>query len=298
VKVFDMTSNLCVWSKAGVVRPRPCHNAFDCTTCSFDRKVQKDIAAGKLLDPKGAPAKGWRDAEHWLELPFTARKCRHMLSGRVPVKYCANGFNCAKCSFDQMIDDSGLVPEIGEVPAPELVAGFALPSNRYFHRGHTWARIEYGGRVRVGLDDFALRLLGPADAFVLPELGAAVKAGQAELVLKRGEKVASFVSPVDGVVVAVNHKVLERASLANESPYEEGWLVVIEPTRLQPNLRNLLFEEEAGSWTEAEVGRLAALVSQDVEHQLAATGGRAIEDIYGNVKGLDWDQLVREFFLT
>ena len=184
VKVFDITSDLCVWSKAGVVKPRPCHNAFDCTTCSYDRKVQKDLAAGKVLNEKGEKALSYRDSQQWLSVPYEARKCRHMLSGRVPVKYCANGFNCAKCVYDQMLDDGALAVEAREA-SPEIVAGFDLPANRYYHRGHTWARIEYGGRVRVGLDDFALRLLGPADSIEMPKLGAAVRPAQPEIARRR-----------------------------------------------------------------------------------------------------------------
>lgn len=48
----------------------------------------------------------------------------------------------------------------------------------YYHRGHTWARVEYGGQVRVGLDDFAARLFGPADSWRLPESGMGVDSGE------------------------------------------------------------------------------------------------------------------------
>lgn len=43
--VFDMTSNECIWSKAGVVAHRLCHNAFDCLSCSFDKAIQRKRAA-------------------------------------------------------------------------------------------------------------------------------------------------------------------------------------------------------------------------------------------------------------
>ncbi len=38
--IYDMTSQQCIWSAAGVEPYRLCHNAFDCTTCSYDRKMQ------------------------------------------------------------------------------------------------------------------------------------------------------------------------------------------------------------------------------------------------------------------
>ncbi len=292
--VFDMTSNQCVWAKAGVIKPVMCINAFDCISCPLDKKIQKDLAEGKMKDVHGRPAVSWQHPKHWLKLSPNQRKCRHMLTGRVAYKTCARGFECSTCPYDQMLEESTLAQPASE-PRVDLAGGFRLPHDYYFHRGHTWARVEYGGRVRIGLDDFALKLVGPVDEFKLPKLGQKVKQSQPDTELRRETNYAPGLSPVDGTVVATNPKVLERGDTANSAPYSGGWLMVIQPEKLKNNLKNLLFDDEGTAWMEEEASRLSALVSGETGYPLASTGGEVVSDIYGAVPELGWDRLVDEF---
>jgi hypothetical protein len=41
---------------------------------------------------------------------------------------------------------------------PAMVAGFAVPENLRYHAGHTWALSESRDLVRIGMDDFAIKL--------------------------------------------------------------------------------------------------------------------------------------------
>ena len=43
---------------------------------------------------------------------------------------------------------------------PAVVAGFQVPENLRYHAGHTWALSESHELVRVGIDDFASKLVG------------------------------------------------------------------------------------------------------------------------------------------
>ena len=56
------------------------------------------------------------------------------------------------------------------------VFGFAVPNSLYLHQGHTWAALETCGRVRIGLDDFSQKVLGPADEMRLPSPGREIAA--------------------------------------------------------------------------------------------------------------------------
>jgi glycine cleavage system H lipoate-binding protein len=299
--VFDLSGNQCVWAAAGVIQPRPCISAYDCMSCAFDKKLKREFSQGKIRDNQGRPILGWCDPTRYAFNSNEEHKCRHMLSGRIPVRYCINNYECSHCEFDQELDDLGLLgpgPKPELEPELELVAGFAKPKRYYFHRGHTWARLEYGGRLRVGLDDFALRLLGPLDEIRLPELGQAVCQGQAEFALRRGQKEARVMSPLKGVVVAVNPEIRKNPTKIQEAPYSRGWLFVVTPTRLTPNLHDLMFGEESTIWLDREAGRLSALVAEETGYRLAATGGRVVEDIYGRLPKLGWEHLVHDFLLT
>ncbi len=168
-------------------------------------------------------------------------KCRHVLSGRLSYGQCSCD-SCARCPVEHMFEDSL------HLPTPRRTnhatsSGFDLARNYYYHQGHTWARIEYGGWVRVGVDDFALRLFGQQDVIETPAPGSVLRQGQPAGTLRRAGKEAPIISPVDGVVVAINHKVLEKALIANDAPFEDGWLMVIQPTHLRTTRKPALDAE-------------------------------------------------------
>jgi glycine cleavage system H lipoate-binding protein len=286
--VFSMANDMCVWSRAGVIKPMKCFNAFDCLGCSLDKRVQTDFE--KKQD--GATAKDPRPTR--LRLLMKQGKCRHMLSGRVSYSLCSYGYNCVKCPYDQMIEDTSYLPNLKEAQC-DKVSGFDVARDYYYHYGHTWARVEYGGRVRVGIDDFASRLFGKQDEIELPRLGTTVGQNRPQAVIRRSGNEAETLSPVDGKVVAVNHRIARDAGTVNDTPYDRGWLMVIQPSKLRKNLRNLFFGDESVAWIDDEASRLTNLLRDDTEYKMAATGGEAIRDIYASFPEIGWDLLVDKF---
>lgn len=290
--IFGMANNQCVWSNAGVVKPFACINAFDCLSCSFDSKVQADFEARsrtggeQLADPRPVRQR----------MLINQRKCRHMLSGRVAYKLCGHGYDCVRCPYDQMLEDNGIMTPLSE-PMFDHASGFNVARDYYYHHGHTWARVEYGGLVRVGMDDFALRMLGTQEKIEPLRLGEEVVQNRPQAKIGRAGHTAYPLSPVDGKVVAVNAKLTGYAGTANQSPYGEGWFMVIQPSNLRRNLKNLFFGTESLAWMDDESQRLTSLLGDTAGHRLAATGGEAISDIYGSVPNADWDRLVSEFLV-
>ena len=129
-------------------------------------------------------------------------------------------------------------------PRPEIteVFGFQVPTSIYYlHRGHTWAVLEDTGQVRVGLDAFSQKILGPADELKLPEIGRIYYQDHVCMALLREGHKASVEAPVDGVIEAINPKVRQRPGLIHDDPYGEGWLFTINPNNLQRNLENLFY---------------------------------------------------------
>jgi glycine cleavage system H lipoate-binding protein len=190
-----------------------------------------------------------------------------------------------------------------EVLAPPLrpqmaeVFGFQVPTSAYYlHRGHTWAAVESAGRVRVGVDDFSQKILGPADELMLPEVGKAYYQDHLCMALLRQGHKASFEAPVDGIIEAVNPKVRQRPGLVHDDPYGEGWLFLVKPTNLQPNLENLLSGEANVAWIDQESHRLLNLMDTAIGVTLP-DGGSIIDDVYGQYPKLGWRRLVQEFFL-
>ena len=159
--------------------------------------------------------------------------------------------------------------------------------------------MEYGGRVRIGIDDFALRLFGVQDEIEIPGLGTPAEQNRTLAVLKRDGMEAGMLSPVDGKVTAVNQKVQNQAELVNRDPYGQGWLMVIQPAALRNNLKNLFYGNESLAWIDDEYLRLQEIVAEasghTAEFKMAATGGEAHSDIYGEMPEVGWERLVRAF---
>jgi glycine cleavage system H lipoate-binding protein len=291
-QVFGIANDQCVWSRAGVVKAMKCINAFDCLSCSVDQKIQADFESRTYQQGSAHPDP--RPAR--LRMLMDQSKCRHMLSGRVTYKLCGHGYDCVKCPYDQMLEDTAHIPALNE-PAYDPASGFNVAREYYYHHGHTWARVEYGGRIRVGVDDFAMRMLGPQDEIKLPKLGDTLDQNRPQATLRRSGNEADALSPVDGKVVAVNSKITAQAEIANQSPYNQGWLMVLQPSNMRKNLKNLLFGVESLAWMDDEAAKLATLLSEETDYQLAATGGEAIGDIFGAVPQVGWNRLVKTFLV-
>jgi glycine cleavage system H protein len=105
-----------------------------------------------------------------------------------------------------------------------------FPEDLRYTKEHEWARGE-GGRVRIGITDFAQDALGDVVYVDLPEVGATVEADQPMGEVESTKSVSDVYSPISGTIVERNPLIDERPELVNEQPYGDGWLVVIEPTQ-------------------------------------------------------------------
>jgi glycine cleavage system H protein len=103
-----------------------------------------------------------------------------------------------------------------------------LPGDLRYTREHEWAR-EEGGRVTVGITDYAQDQLGDVVFVGLPEPGSEVQAGQPLGEVESTKSVSDVYSPVSGKVLEKNSEVETNPELINSDPYGRGWLVVIEP---------------------------------------------------------------------
>src|SRR5208337_4611557 len=90
----------------------------------------------------------------------------------------------------------------------ERYAGFLVPSNLRYHRGHAWARVDANDIITVGMDDFAVKLLGSVDSISLPEKGSKVKQGSPGWLMEADSRPIHMLSPVEGEVAAINREVV------------------------------------------------------------------------------------------
>lgn len=284
--VFGIQEQQCIWMKAGVINFKLCQNAYDCTTCPFDKAMQKSIEEGDVFN-------SWRK-EMLNKSPN--KFCRHELSGNVGTRTCSYAYDCARCEFDQEIYERQLVEFPGVIKMLKIM-GFSLAVDYFYHPGHSWARMEYGGFVRIGMDDFSWHLVGFIDEIRLPEIGTRIVDSSKGWTLIREEKVSPIMAPVTGRVVARNYRAMLNPDLAKDDPYGEGWLLMVEPENIRSAFKELMSYEKAERWLRKDVMELDALVEEIYEISLAATGGERPDDIYGSMKSIGWDRLVEKFLI-
>jgi glycine cleavage system H protein len=182
-------------------------------------------------------------------------------------------------------------------PIPALVAGFQVPTNLRYHPGHTWALSESPDHVRVGMDDFACKLVGKIDRIALPQRGRWIRQGQKLWTIFRDGKSVDMVSPIEGTISDINDAVLIDPELPRKDPYGEGWLIAVQSPDAKTNFRNLLGGALARLWTEESALRLQNRMPA-MAGALAQDGGVAVDDLTAHMPDQEWAELTKEFFLS
>jgi glycine cleavage system H lipoate-binding protein len=178
------------------------------------------------------------------------------------------------------------------------VAGHAretvrMPKSVFFHPGHTWARIQDGDNLEVGVDDFVQKALGGIDSLQLPMVGEFVRQGDPVITLHHGNRHVALVAPASGYVRAINRDAVENPRLVSENPYREGWLMMVEPAELAANLSLLHVAESAVTWIKEEVKRFREFLAGSIAQP--ATVGESMLDggvpVSGALEHLDEEHM-------
>jgi glycine cleavage system H lipoate-binding protein len=229
-------------------------------------------------------------------LPENRRTCRFRMLGLAAQSACDNGFECSHCEVAKAFLPADLITRKPDAEE-RSVAGVRLPAGVFFHRSHIWARVDEDGMIRVGLDDFARRLLGRGIHFNAPLPGTMIEKGETACLIERNGQTVPVLSPVDGRVMTVNHELIDHPERLHEDPYGDGWLYRLRPYNLYHNLRDLLCGVEARIWMEGEIGQLDAMMEPVASMPRAADGGRIVDDL-APALGDRWADVNRHFLLT
>ena len=110
------------------------------------------------------------------------------------------------------------------------MASLKHPVNLKYSETDEWVLVE-GDQATIGITDYAQDQLGDIVYIELPwDQGASVlhetKFGDIESVKATSE----LVSPISGEVVKANEELKDQPEQINDSPYENGWMLVVKMT--------------------------------------------------------------------
>ncbi len=291
----------CLWMQAGVVQRKFCTRGFRCRECPFDRALGRLAAENRRLACRGErPAGGRGRIEPWPDrlrrLPVRLRPCVHHLAGRIPFRACTGDYRCSRCEFDQYFAEEFRVFSALQAVAPLAVEGLKIPQGVYLHPGHVWLEPGEGGEVRLGLDDFAWKVLCPKRVET-PLTGARLARGRPAFVLHRGARRLALSSPLDGVVTAVNPAMRERTAGCAPDPYAADWVLRAQADDLSAALSRLHVGPAAAAHLGAACRRLADFLAAR-RGPLAADGGFLDWKALPELLEPFWEELARSFFLA
>ena len=150
-----------------------------------------------------------------------------------------------------------------------------------------WALGESPMLVRVGMDEFASKLIGKIDSITLPSRSTWVRQGQKFATITRDGKSIDLISPMEGSISDINEAAIKDPEAARKDPYNGGWLISVQAPDQKTNFRNLLAGNTAKWWMEATVNRMHPATAQD--------GGEAVDDF---ASGDNWEITVKELLLN
>ena len=105
-----------------------------------------------------------------------------------------------------------------------------VPDNLSYTSEHEWLSLGDDGNAKVGITDHAQDALSDVVFVELPEVCSSFSKGDSMAVAESVKAASDIYAPVSGKIVSVNTKLEESPELINESPYDFGWMVTIEPT--------------------------------------------------------------------
>lgn len=191
---------------------------------------------------------------------------------------------------------------ITHVPASsEFVKGeFSIPGGVFISKNHTWVSMNQEGIAKVGIDDFAKKLIGRVNSIELPNLGMHVKAGQPLFTVKQGSRTVSFNSPVSGKVSQINTLLKDNVAALDVTPYERNWVCAFDADNIDTEIKTMSIGKSAVNLFHEDIEKLRTLM-KDLIRSEKPSGEYVEEDqIYvGQFEKLSdasWQKVVAEFF--
>lgn len=255
-------------------------------------------------------------------IPEGELPCIWMDAGLISYKLCDYEYECESCPFDAEMRrsgrTSGMVAQAVQPIAVEERRQMAdeVMEECYYHSGHTWikqegSREDTRPRLRIGVDNFAAKILPRIKGTISPHRKSAIHQGQVFCWIVCGSNTLPLLAPISGEVVAVNPKLSVRPNLINTDPHGEGWIISVAPSDLEREMGTLLTGEVAASWMARDwkkFERRASLLQWPIDLSskfhggidvgtTLADGGERLEDLFDDVRLKRYMEFIIQFFL-
>jgi CheY-like chemotaxis protein/glycine cleavage system H lipoate-binding protein len=175
---------------------------------------------------------------------------------------------------------------------------FHIPGGVFISEGHCWASISEEGAIKIGMDDFASKLIGKISTIDLPELGTNVKKGQSLFKIIQGGRSISFKSPLSGKVKEINKFINNELDSLHITSYDRNWICEIDAGELDTELPDLKIGKSAVAFYQNEIEKCKEIKKKTLRGK--ELGSEFKDLIYcGELEKMDdteWKRFAEEFF--
>ena len=128
---------------------------------------------------------------------------------------------------------------------------YEVPEGLHYSEDYMWVRVE-NGKARIGITDYAQKQLREIVFVELPSAGDTLTKTEPFGTVESVKAVSDLVAPLGGTIEQINEEVSDKPELLNEDPYNKGWLLVMSPTNLDAELKQLMDFNKAVEWHKAQ----------------------------------------------
>jgi CheY-like chemotaxis protein len=177
---------------------------------------------------------------------------------------------------------------------------FSIPGGVFIAKNHTWFSINQEGITKIGIDDFAKKLIGKIDSIELPNLGMNVKAGQPLFTVKQGGRIVAFNSPITGKVSQVNTVLLKNLVALEMTPYERNWICALDTDKIDDEIIGMSIGKSAVALFQDDIEKCKNLMTdllKSEKHEGEYIGeGQIYIGLLEELSDMSWEKVVTEFF--
>jgi glycine cleavage system H lipoate-binding protein/ABC-type phosphate transport system substrate-binding protein len=179
------------------------------------------------------------------------------------------------------------------------------PYGLYYDRTHTWAYMETDGFVKIGIDDFLQHVTGSITRISMREPGEFIRRGEKIITLIKDGKQLNVYAPITGTIKALNVNLYKDASLINNSPYENGWIYLLEPRNWLREIQFMFLGENYREWLKTELIRLRNFFAVSIRshkttfnYAVLQDGGELKDNVLADLDPQVWEDFQTRFMDT
>lgn len=108
-----------------------------------------------------------------------------------------------------------------------------------YYQNYIWAKLLDDGTVKVGVNNLFRERVGDILYVDLPFNQTEVEQGRLCIrILASDKQVHKLYAPIRGRVIRTNYEINFNTDLINKDPFGKGWIVQIEPSNLEEDMKN------------------------------------------------------------